>query len=65
MIFRKTPSVDGVSLPPRRFTAWAAFYFLLYFCAPVLGVALSLDIALYFLFTRLLDRCYGVMCLLG
>lgn len=65
MIFRKALSVDGVSLPRRRFTGWAVVYFLVFFCAPVLGLGLLIDLAFYYVFTGLLGRCYGVLCLFG
>ena len=55
--------VRGVPLPRRRFTAWAALYFVTFVAAPVLGFALVVDVVLYLVFTRLLDRCYGVLCL--
>ena len=64
MRFLKARTVSGVSLPRRRFTGWAALYFVAFVCVPVLGFALVVDVALYFLVTRLLGRCYGVLCLL-
>lgn len=65
IIFRKASAVHGVTLPRRRFTGWAVLYFMIYVCAPVLGIALAFDLAFYLLFTGLLNRCYGVLCLLG
>lgn len=65
MNFFHTPSVGGVSLPRRRFTGWAVIYFLVFVGAPVLGLALILDIIFYFVFTRYFDGCYGVLCLLS
>ena len=58
----KARVVSGVSLPRRRFTAWAALYFVAIVCAPILGLAFAIDVMLFFVFTRLLDRCYGVLC---
>ena len=64
MKFFHTPTVHGVSLPRRRFTGWAVLYFLIFLGTPVLGAALLLDVLFYFVFTRFLDRCYGLLCLL-
>jgi hypothetical protein len=64
MQLHQSPTVSGVSLPRRRFTGWAALYFLVYFVLPVLGLALILDVIFYLIFTDLLDSCYGVLCLL-
>ena len=58
----KARVASGVSLLRRRFTAWAALYFAAFVAAPILGVALAIDVILFFVFTRLLDRCYGVLC---
>ena len=60
----KTPTVSGICLPRRRFTGWAVLYFMAFVCAPVLGLALILDIIFYLVFTFVFDRCYGVLCLL-
>jgi len=64
MSFFQTPSVSGVSLPSRRFTGWAAAYFLVFVATPVLGLALILDVISYLVFTEFYDSCYGVLCLL-
>lgn len=64
MKFLQSPIVSGVSLPRRRFTGWAALYFLVYLGLPVLGLALILDVIFYLIFTDFLDSCYGVLCLL-
>ena len=34
-LFKKPEPIHGVEIPPRRFTRWAALYFLLFFCLPV------------------------------
>ena len=57
--------VLGHVIPKRRFTRWAAWYFLLYFCLPVLALGALVDLALYFVFTGLFDRCYAIFCLFG
>ncbi len=57
-------SVQGQVIPRRRFTRWAAWYFLLYFCLPVLALGLVVD-ALLYLFTGVFGRCYALFCLFG
>jgi len=57
--------VQGQVIPKRRFTRWAAWYFLLYFCLPVLALSLLVDALLYVVFTGLFDRCYALFCLFG
>lgn len=64
MNFFQTPSVNGVSLPRRHFTGWALVYFLVFVGAPILGLALILDVFFYLVFTEIFDRCYGLLCLL-
>ena len=41
-LLRKTQTIDGHTLPGRRLTGWALYYFLLYVGAPVIGGALAL-----------------------
>ena len=55
--------VLGHVIPKRRFTRWAAWYFLVYFCLPVLVLGAVVDLLLYFVFTGLFDRCYAIFCL--
>lgn len=57
--------VQGQVIPKRRFTRWAAWYFLLYFCLPVLALGLLFDLLLYAVFAGLFGRCYALFCLLG
>jgi hypothetical protein len=56
-------AILGHVIPKRRFTRWAAYYFVLYFCLPVLALGLVVDLLLYTVFTRLLGRCYAIFCL--
>ncbi len=63
MNFFRTHTIGGVALPRRRFTGWAALYFILFVCVPFLGLALLLDVLFYLIFTRLFDSCYGLLCL--
>lgn len=65
MPFRKFDRVGGHNIPRRGFTGWAAAYVLAFFVTPVLAIALALDVALYFLFDRVLGACYGILCLVG
>ncbi len=58
----KAPRIHGIEVPPRRFTGWAALYFLGFFCLPLLTFCFLVDLALYLLFTRYLDSCYAVLC---
>jgi len=55
--------VLGHVIPKRRFTRWAAWYFLLYFGLPVLALGALVDLVLYVVFTGLFGRCYAVFCL--
>lgn len=64
-LFQKPTTILGVTIPPRRFTLWAALYFLTFFCLPLLGLCFALDFLLYLLFTRALHSCYGVLCFFG
>lgn len=63
-MFARPRPVRGVHLPRRRFTGWAWLYFALFVALPVLAVAFALDATLYLVATRILDSCYGVLCLL-
>lgn len=56
--------VRGVRLERRRFTGWAALYFIGFLGLPFLALCLLFDLALYALFTGWLDRCYALLCLL-
>ena len=43
---------------------WAALYFTLFFCLPLLGLCFLADLVFYLLFTRVFDSCYGLLCVL-
>ncbi len=58
-------SVLGHVIPKRRFTCWAAWYFAIYLCLPLLALGALVDLLLYVVFTALLGRCYALFCLLG
>ena len=59
----KGNTVLGHVIPRRRFTRWAAWYFLLYCGLPVLALGLLVDLLLYTVFTGLFGRCYAIFCL--
>lgn len=60
----KRAAVRGHDLPSPRPTLWGVLYLLRHVGLPLLGGLLALDGVLYLVFTRLLGRCYGVLCLL-
>lgn len=55
--------INGLTVPKRRFTLWAAIYFAGLIALPVLLVSLALDGILYLWYARGLGRCYSVFCL--
>lgn len=57
--------VAGLHLPPPRPTGWAVLYGVAYLGLPLLVLLLLADLLLHLAVTRLLDRCYGIVCLLG
>ena len=58
-------AVLGHVIPRRRFTRWAVYYILLYFCLPALAFAVLVDVLLYAVFGGLFGRCYALFCLIG
>ncbi|MEK9662624.1 MAG: hypothetical protein VW644_12995 [Alphaproteobacteria bacterium] len=63
MSLRKPVIVGGVTLPRRRFTGWAAVYFVVFALVPVTIVGVALDAAFYFLFAEAFDSCFALLCL--
>lgn len=61
----RTQAVSGQVIPKRRFTRWAAYYFLLYGVLPVLALGVLADLLLYLVFEEFFGRCYALVCLLG
>ena len=57
--------VRGRVIRKRRFTRWAAWYFVLYVCLPVLALGVLVDTLLYVVFSGLFGRCYALFCLFG
>ena len=58
-------AIHGHILPPPRPTARAILYALLYLGLPIVGVLALLDLLLWWVFSELLGRCYGIFCLFG
>jgi hypothetical protein len=54
--------VRGHRLPRRRFTGWAAVYFLAFVALPVLALGLALD-ALFYALSARAGSCYAIFCL--
>ena len=57
--------IRGHSAPAPRLTRWGALAILAYLGLPLLAVLALADLLLYLAFTRLLGRCYGLLCWLG
>ena len=55
--------INGLVVPKRRFTPWAAIYFAGLVALPVLLISLALDGMLYLWFVRGFGRCYSIFCL--
>jgi hypothetical protein len=64
-IFRKPQKIRGVVVPRRRFTVWAALYFMVFVCLPVLGVAFAVDALLYVAVDKSFGTCLSVLCWTG
>jgi len=61
----RVEAVYGQVIPKRRFTRWAAYYFLLYGVLPVLVLGALVDLLLFLVFEGFFGRCYALFCLLG
>lgn len=57
--------VRGRRVPGPRLTLWGALALVRWVGLPLLLVLLALDLVLYLVFTRVLGRCYGLLCWLG
>ncbi len=64
-IFRKPQKVRGVIVPRRRFTLWAALYFAVFICLPVLAIAFAVDTVLYLAVDKTVGTCLSVLCWAG
>ncbi len=61
----KSARIMGTEVPRRRFTGWAALYFAVFFCVPLLALGAALDAAIYFILKAAFGICYGVLCWFG
>ena len=57
--------IRGHAAPAPRLTRWGVLAILAYLGLPLLAVLALADFLLYLAFTRLLGRCYGLLCWLG
>ena len=57
--------IRGHAAPAPRLTRWGVLAILAYLGLPLLAVLALADVLLYLAFTRLLGRCYGLLCWLG
>ncbi|NKB50199.1 MAG: hypothetical protein GKS02_12655 [Alphaproteobacteria bacterium] len=64
-MFRRPQTVHGITVPRRRFTLWAALYFALFFCLPLLVIAFGLDTLLYATVDKPFGTCLSVFCWAG
>jgi hypothetical protein len=56
-------TVRGWDLPGPRLTGWGWAYLAAYVAAPIMTLALLLDLSLYLVADRLFGVCYAVLCL--
>lgn len=57
--------VRGHIVPRRRFTIWAALYFVVFFCLPVMAIAFAADTLLYRLVDKSFGTCLSLLCWAG
>ena len=57
--------IRGHAAPAPRLTRWGVLAILVCLGLPLLAVLALADFLLYLAFTRLLGRCYGLLCWLG
>ena len=57
--------IMGRDIPRRRFTGWAALYFAVYICVPLLALGAALDALLHVVLEAAFGICYGVLCWFG
>lgn len=62
---RMSHKIRGHSAPAPRLTGWGVLAILAWLGLPMLAALVAADLGLYLLFTRLLGRCYGLLCWLG
>lgn len=54
--------IRGHLVPAPRLTGWGVLAILAYLGLPLLATLTLADLLLYLAFTRLLGRCYGLLC---
>jgi hypothetical protein len=54
--------IRGLSVPAPRLTVWGVLAIVLGLGVPLLALLTLADLVLYLVFTRLLGRCYGLLC---
>ena len=64
-IFRPPQKVHGIAVARRRFTVWAALYFAVFVCLPVLVIAVALDTLLYVAVDKSFGTCLSALCWAG
>ena len=57
--------IMGREIPRRRFTFWAALYFTVFICVPLLALGAALDALLFVVLEAAFGICYGVWCWIG
>ena len=57
--------IRGHAAPAPRLTRWGVLAILAFLGLPLLAMLALADFLLYLAFTRLLGRCYGLLCWLG
>ncbi|PCI63449.1 MAG: hypothetical protein COB37_04955 [Kordiimonadales bacterium] len=61
---QKLETIMGWRIAPPRLIFWGYITGLKYIALPILAALLLIDVALYFFFGLVLDKCYGILCLL-
>lgn len=64
MASKSPETIAGVRIPRRRFTVWAAIYFVLLVAVPVIGIALVLDLVIAEAVRAWFGACWGLFCFL-
>ncbi|MBL4789536.1 MAG: hypothetical protein JKY60_10965 [Kordiimonadaceae bacterium] len=60
----KLETIMGWRIAPPRLVFWGYITGLKYIALPILAALILLDVAFYFFFDLVLDKCYGILCLL-
>ena len=57
--------IRGHFVPAPSLTRWGVLAIMVFFGLPLLAALAAADLVLYLVFTRLLGRCYGLLCWLA